>query len=119
LNAQTFFEGANFSVGAKNGLKKLAFGHFSSEDNGEGEDDMSLPSCPFEAQPVSMCPSETEEAATDHEDDLDDLDEADDQVPILPKVTNICNLNILHFLLLINICSLVGKCFALILRQFF
>ena len=47
---------------------------------------MSLPSCPFDPAPISMCPSETEEAASDHEDDLeddpddlDDQDEADDQ----------------------------------------
>jgi hypothetical protein len=45
---------------------------FSSEDNAELDDDMSLPSCNFDPQPVSMCPSETEEAVTDHEDDLDD-----------------------------------------------
>ena len=55
----------------------------SSEDNGEGEEDlqdMSLPSCPFDPPPVSMCPSETEEAASDHdEDELDDLDEVDEQ----------------------------------------
>ena len=43
---------------------------------------MSLPSCPFDPQPVSMCPSEkseTEEAATDHEDDLEDQDDLDEQ----------------------------------------
>ena len=41
---------------------------------------MSLPSCPFDPPPVSMCPSETEEAASDHdEDELDDLDEVDEQ----------------------------------------
>ena len=40
---------------------------------------MSLPSCPFDPPPVSMCPSETEEAASDHdEDELDDLDEQDE-----------------------------------------
>ena len=41
---------------------------------------MSLPSCPFDPPPVSMCPSETEEAASeDHEDDLDDQDDLDEQ----------------------------------------
>ena len=44
---------------------------------------MSLPSCPFDPPLVSICPSETEEAASDHEeeeeDDLDDLDEVDEQ----------------------------------------
>ena len=51
---------------------------FSSEDNGELDEEMSLPLCPFDPQPVSICPSETEEAATDHEDDLDDLDEPEE-----------------------------------------